>query len=49
MNKYLVFPLSQTSLSESFIFLLLCTIFVVIAGCFMINKMDLTGDKMEGE
>lgn len=49
MNKCLVYPLSQTSLSESFIFLLLCTIFVVIAGCLMINKMDLIGNKMEGE
>lgn len=49
MNKYLTYPLSQTSLSASFIFLLLCTIFVVIAGCFMIDKMDLIGDKLEGE
>lgn len=48
MNKYLTNPLIQTSLSISFVFLLLCTIFVVIAGCLAINKMDLIGDKMEG-
>lgn len=49
MNEHLTNPLIQTSLSASFVFLLLCTIFVVVAGCFMINKMDLIGEKMEGE
>ncbi len=48
-NKYLTYPLSQTSLSASFIFLLLCTILIVIASYFMIDKMDLIGDKLEGE